>query len=49
MTRRQVFAAMTHTEPPGEHQLAAMSKDEAAEWSHQRWAEWIRWGQSIKH
>ena len=42
--RFQVFAAMTNTVAPTETELATMTKDDAAQWQHQRWAQWIGHG-----
>lgn len=42
--RIKVFASMTHTEPPPEADLAAMTKEEAARWIHERWTAWVQHG-----
>ena len=42
--RIKVFSAMTNSLAPSEAELAAMTKDEAAQWQHERWAEWVGHG-----
>ena len=42
--RIQVFASMTHTPPPSEAALATMTKEQAAQWLHARWTEWVHHG-----
>jgi hypothetical protein len=44
--RIKVFSAMTNSVAPSEAELAAMTKDEAAQWQHERWAEWVGHGLS---
>lgn len=42
--RIKIFSAMTNSLAPSEAELAAMTKNEAAQWQHERWAEWVGHG-----
>ena len=44
----KVFASITHAEMPARAVIDRMSKEEAGEWIHGKWAAWVAHGKGAK-